>query len=126
MTCLHARVFCVLYVLGGFTCFTCSRAWRARGLYGLDVLTCLACFIKCRAWRASKYSVLDVLHKIYCLKLSNCFLGVFDHGALVNCRLWIRSDVFNGRQEIVKPIITISFCSKFRISCLNLSFYTHL
>ena len=62
-----------------FECFTCSRAWRARVLYQLGVLTCLACFnkngalgllqkmaclvcfIKSRAWPDSKYCVFGVL-----------------------------------------------------------------
>ena len=37
----------------------------------------------------------------------NCFLGVFDHGTVVNCRFCMQSDLFNGKQEIAKPIIKI-------------------
>ena len=69
----------MLYVLARLACFTCSRAWRARVLYELGVLTCLACFnkngaldlllkmaclacfIKSRAWPTSKYRVFGVL-----------------------------------------------------------------
>ena len=66
--------------------FTCSRAWRIRVLYELVVFTYLACILK--------------MARLACL----C---VCAHETLVNCRFWIRSDIFNGRQEIAKPIITI-------------------
>ena len=59
------------------------RPWRAY---------VLVCFIKWRVSRASRNRV-RVFHKMSCLKLLNYFLGVFDHGALVNCRLWMWSDV---------------------------------
>ena len=100
----------VLEGLACFTCFMCSRAlwtWRAYVLFVLCKMACLACFKKWRVWRASKNGVLGVLHKIVCLELLNYFLGVFDNGTLVNCRFWMQSDVFNGRQEIVKATITI-------------------
>ena len=67
-------------------CFTCSRAWCARVLCELGVLTCLACFIKWSASRASKSGVLGVFHKVGRVNLLNCFRGVFDQGALVNCK----------------------------------------
>ena len=85
-------------------------AWRASKNCIPDVLhkvAFLTCFVKWRAWRASKNCVLGKLYKMECLKLLNCFLGVFDQGTLVNCRFWMQSDVPNGRQEITKPIITI-------------------
>ena len=95
-------------------------------LYELGVLTCLACFIKMaclagflkwRAWRASKKGVLDVRHKMACLKLLNCSLRMCDHGALLNSRFWMRSDVFNGRQKIANTIIAIF------VFVLNLRFF---
>ena len=97
------------------TCFACSCALWPWHVYVLGVL--------------HKNGVLGVLHKMACVKLLKCFLYVFDHGALVNCGLyWIKliilnqreyelmylmegrklldTRVFNGRQEIAKPIIT--------------------
>ena len=32
---------------------------------------------------------------------------MFDHGTVVNCRFCMQSDLFNGKQEIAKPIIKI-------------------
>ena len=48
-----------------------------------------------------------MLHKMARLKLLNCFLGVFDQRALVNYRSWMPRDIFNGRQETARHIITI-------------------
>ena len=81
------------------TCLVSSRPLRVRVLY---VFACLACLC---AWRATKSwcvwctpkngglgvlqknGMLGVFHKMACLKLLIYFLVVFDHGALVNCRL---------------------------------------
>ena len=82
----------VLYMLGVITSLACLRAWRAseNGVLGAFLkMACLACS---RAWRPSENGVLGVLQKIacfkkmVCLKLLNCFLGAFDHGALVKCQ----------------------------------------
>ena len=52
---------------------------------------------------------------------------MFDHGTVVNCRFCMQSDLFNGKQEIAKPIIKIFvFVLKLDFFCLNLDFYTHL
>ena len=93
-----------------FTCLACSPAWCACMLYMLAWLVCFTCSmnLEClRAWRATENGVLVVLHKIARLKLLTCFLVVCDHGTLVNWIFWMRSDVFNGKQEIAKSIITI-------------------
>ena len=112
----------LLYV---FACLACLRAWRATKSWcvwcapkngGLGVLqknglfvmfhkiACLICF--------KKIGVLGVFHKMACLmcfiKLLICFLVVFDHGALVNCRLWMWSDQFNERQVNLKLSLVVS------------------
>ena len=110
----------VLYVPGVLAYLACSRALRTCHAYALGLLhkmACLSCFKKWRVCSASLNGMLGVLHQIACLMLLNCFLGVCDHGALVKCRFWMRSKVFNGRQEIAKPIITI-----FVFVLLNLKF----
>ena len=94
-----------------FTCLACSPTWCACMLYMLATwLVCFTCSmnLEClRAWCATLNGVLGVLHKIARLKLLTCFLVVCDRGALVNCIFWMRSDVFNRKQEIAKSIITI-------------------
>ena len=125
-TCLCA---CVLYELSVITCLTCLKNlhdWRASKngmLRVLHKIGCLACFIKWYSWHASKNGSLGVLHKMVCLKFLNFFLTVCvcDHRALVNCRSWMRSDVFNGSQEIAKFIIKI--IANF-VFVLNLKFLT--
>ena len=125
MRCLRGRVICVLYLLGVLMCLACSRGLPAHMLGVLGGLlcsvnlsylrachkmACLACF------SCFKNNVFVAPHKMACLKWLNWFLGVCDHVALVKCRFWMRSDVFNGRQEIAKPIIKIF------VFVLNLNF----
>ena len=115
-------------VLYAFACFTRLRAWRAYvlgvllkvGVFGvLQKMVDLACFKKNGLFVMfhkiaclicfKKIGVLGVFHKMACLmcfiKLLICFLVVFDHGALVNCRLWMWSDQFNERQVNLKNFL---------------------
>ena len=129
LKCFASSCACMFYELSVVTCLTRFKklhAWRALKngiLRELHKMTCLACFIKCHAWRASKNGAFGVFHKIPLgvLKVSNFFFFycVCDHGALVKFRSWMGSDVFNGKQEIAKFIITIF--ANF-VSILNLKF----
>ena len=69
----------------------------------IDVLAYSACLACPMNLLGLVIRMLGVLHKIACLaclKLLNCFLGSFDHGALVKCRFWLWSDVCNGQQRV--------------------------
>ena len=99
------RVFYVLAYLASslralvFFASSCTLwTWLVYVFGELHKTACLACF---------KNGVHGVLHKMTCLNLPNCFLGVFDHRVIVNYRFWMPSDVFNGTQESAKPIFTI-------------------
>ena len=134
MACLSARVLYMLYVLCVLTCFMCSRAWsvlRALVLGMLHEMACLACFKKLAcfitwsSWRTSCHGLPGVIPKMTCLKAWTWFLDMFDQRALVNCRLWMWSDILLDGRKLLNLPYNLCLSSKFGISCFNLNFYTY-
>ena len=117
----------VLYLPSVLACLACSRALCALTLVVFYVLVCWACvlgvlykmvclawFKNWHAWRASWNDVF----KIVDLPSGCVWLWGTCELQILNTKWCIQSKTGN--------CYTYTFCAKFRISYLNLNFYTHL